>query len=78
MAATKRVSARNTKRRSVTAIEKIAKLAGVSTATVSRIINGPDKVKKRNKVSAIMREHHFVADALPGGLSLAETAHHRC
>ncbi len=46
-------------------------MAGVSTATISRVINEPDKVKEetRTRVESVMREHHFVADGLAGGLA---------
>lgn len=42
-------------------IEQIAELAGVSIATVSRVINNKDKVKKstKNKVLSIMEELNF-------------------
>ncbi len=52
-------------------IREIASLAGVSTATISRVINEPDKVKDetRNRVERVMRKHHFVADGLAGGLA---------
>lgn len=52
-------------------IKGIAKLAGVSTATVSRVISFPDKVKisTRKRVLAIMEANHFVADGLATGLA---------
>ena len=57
--------------RSTMTIREIASLAGVSTATVSRVINEPDKVSEetRDRVETVMREHHFVADGLAGGLA---------
>lgn len=67
----KRTRSRPVKRRSPTTIREIARLAGVSTATVSRVINESDKVKEetRNRVETVMRAHHFVADGLAGGLA---------
>lgn len=43
--------------------EQIAKLAGVSRATVSRVMNNSGYVKEetREKIQAIMLEHGFVA-----------------
>lgn len=54
-----------------TTIKGIAALAGVSTATVSRVISSPEKVKPetRKRVLAIMEENHFVADGLATGLA---------
>jgi len=54
-----------------TTIKGIADLAGVSTATVSRVISFPEKVKisTRERVRAIMEENHFVADGLATGLA---------
>jgi len=67
----KNLKNRSQKRRSLTTIKEIATLAGVSTATVSRVINEPKKVKSEtlSKVGAIIRKHHFVADGLAGGLA---------
>ncbi len=57
--------------RSATTIKGIAKQAGVSTATVSRVISSPEKVKgeTRDRVLAIMKKNHFVADGLATGLA---------
>lgn len=43
----------------------VAKVAGVSTATVSRVINQPDSVRAhvRSKVEAVIRQLDYVADA---------------
>lgn len=51
-------------------IVDIARMAGVSLATVSRVINTPEKVspKTRDKVLKIMDEHHYIYNALAGGL----------
>lgn len=48
----------------------IAKLAGVSIATVSRVINEPEVVKPetRKKVQQILEETNFVANAFARGL----------
>lgn len=48
----------------------IAKLAGVSIATVSRVINEPEKVKPetRERVQQILTETNFVANAFARGL----------
>lgn len=52
-------------------INEIAREAGVSTATVSRSFNQPDKVKKetREKVLAVIERHHYVSHGLAGGLA---------
>ena len=43
-------------------IRDIARLAGVSSATVSRVINHPEltTVKTREKVLAVIEKHHYV------------------
>jgi LacI family transcriptional regulator len=48
----------------------IAKLAGVSIATVSRVINEPEKVKPetRKRIQQLLNEHNFVANAFARGL----------
>jgi LacI family transcriptional regulator len=55
----------------VITINEIAREAGVSTATVSRVFNQPKKVKKATleKVSAVIERHHYVAHGLAGGLA---------
>jgi LacI family transcriptional regulator len=52
-------------------INEIAREAGVSTATVSRVFNQPTKVKKqtRERVSAVIDRHHYVSHGLAGGLA---------
>ncbi len=58
-------------RRATTTIRQIAKLSGVSIATVSRVLNEPEVVKPatRERVQQVIRKQHFVADGLAGGLS---------
>ncbi|HEY8392027.1 MAG TPA: LacI family DNA-binding transcriptional regulator [Capillibacterium sp.] len=50
----------------------IAELAGVSIATVSRVLNQPEKVKAetRRKVEKILEQTHYVANAVARGLVL--------
>jgi DNA-binding LacI/PurR family transcriptional regulator len=52
-------------------INEIAREAGVSTATVSRSFNQPNKVKKatREAVLAVIERHHYVSHGLAGGLA---------
>ena len=52
-------------------IKEIARLADVSVATVSRVINNSDKVKlaTREKVQAIMREQNYIPSATARDLS---------
>ena len=52
-------------------IHDIAREAGVSTATVSRYFNQPEKVsaKTRERLQAVVARHHYVADGLAGGLA---------
>lgn len=51
-------------------IQDIANLAGVSTATVSRVLNHPEKVnaETREKVQRIFEQTNFVANAVARGL----------
>ena len=46
-------------------IKDIAQKAGVSIATVSRVINGTGKVseKKKEEIEQIIREHHYYPNA---------------
>lgn len=52
-------------------IREIAQLAGVSVATVSRVINNSESVKPatRERVQAVMREHNYVPSATARDLS---------
>jgi DNA-binding LacI/PurR family transcriptional regulator len=52
-------------------MDDIARLAGVSKATVSRIIHSPHLVRpeKRDRIRRIMESNHYVYDAIAGDLS---------
>jgi LacI family transcriptional regulator len=52
-------------------IDRIAAEAGVSTATVSRVINQPERVRSeaRERVLAVIKRHHYVSDGLAVGLA---------
>jgi DNA-binding LacI/PurR family transcriptional regulator len=52
-------------------IHDIAREAGVSTATVSRFFNQPEKVSAttRDRVRSVIALHHYVSDGLAGGLA---------
>jgi len=52
-------------------MEDIARLAGVSKATVSRTINSPHLVRpeKRERIKKIMESNHYIYDAVAGDLS---------
>lgn len=69
------MSLRKTQRRQippkVITIHEIAREAGVSTATVSRVLNQPTKVKKttREAVLAVAERHYYVSHGLAGGLA---------
>lgn len=65
----------NGARRKTLTIREIAAAAKVSTATVSRVINEPERVreKTRNHVQAVMDSMHFVADRVAGGLKAQRT-----
>ena len=56
-------------------MKDIADLAGVSIATVSRVINNPDQVRPetREKVQKILEKTNFVANAVARGLVLNST-----
>ena len=52
-------------------IHDIAREAGVSTATVSRVFNQPEKVsaRTRDRVEAVIARHHYVSDGLARSLA---------
>jgi len=56
-------------------ITDIALIAGVSVATVSRVINHPDRVKgnTRRRVQKAMEENNYVYNALAGSLGKSTT-----
>src|ERR1700733_3452630 len=56
-------------------IRQVAGLAGVSTATVSRVINGRDEVsdKAREAVQRVVREHGYSTNRSARGLSAGRT-----
>ncbi len=53
-------------------IYDIAKLAGVSIATVSRVVNGSPKVSEKTKarVQAVMEENNYTPNVFARGLGL--------
>ena len=52
-------------------IREIAQLAGVSVATVSRVINHSPKVSEesREKVLSVMEEYHYTPNVFAQGLN---------
>ena len=58
-----------------TTIADIARSVGVSPATVSRVLNSPELVKRatRDKVLSAMAEQHYVYNALAGSLTKKQT-----
>jgi DNA-binding LacI/PurR family transcriptional regulator len=56
-------------------IYDIARLAGVTTATVSRVINGKHGISKatRDKVAAVMRKEHYFPSPAASGLRKKST-----
>jgi len=58
-----------------TTIADIARIVGMSQATVSRVINNPEKVKEstRNEVLRVMKENNYVYNALAGSLGKKTT-----
>lgn len=50
-------------------IKEIAQLAGVSVATISRVLNHPEQVlpETRERVLAIMEANDYTPNWLPGG-----------
>ncbi|MBX6323107.1 MAG: LacI family DNA-binding transcriptional regulator [Rhodospirillaceae bacterium] len=61
----------STTRRKVPTIREIAREAGVSTATVSRVANRPEQVSRRTReqVLAVIERHHYVLDGIAVGLA---------
>ena len=59
------------RRRARATIHDIAREAGVSTATISRYFNQPEKLsaKTRDRVKSVIAHHHYVADGMAGGLA---------
>lgn len=57
-------------------LDDIAKLAGVSKATVSRVIHSPNMVKDRTlqRVRDVIRQNNYVYDAVAGDLSRKKTS----
>ncbi len=57
-------------------IKEIARLAGVSVATVSRVINNSESVKSatRERVHAVMKEHNYIPSATARDLSFQRSA----
>jgi DNA-binding LacI/PurR family transcriptional regulator len=56
-------------------IVDIANMAGVSQATVSRVLNNPDIVKEstRNRILQLMEENDYVYNALAGAIGNKNT-----
>ena len=53
-------------------IKEIARAAGVSVATISRVLNHPEQVlpETREHVLAVMKEHHYTPNWFARGLNL--------
>ena len=66
----------DTGRRSRVTIREIAELAGVSIATVSRVVNGRGDVsdETRELVQRVVREHGYKTNRSARGLSAGEPA----
>lgn len=62
-------------------IYNIARLLGMSIATVSRVVNGSPKVgskasrKTKEKVLAVMREYEYTPNVFARGLGLYSVVH---
>ena len=56
-------------------IKEIARAAGVSVATISRVLNHPEQVlpETREHVLAVMKEHHYTPNWFARGLNLGRT-----
>lgn len=59
----------------MTNIRKVSKLAGVSVATVSRVLNHPESVSEetRNRILKIMEEENYVPNSIARSLSTNKT-----
>lgn len=64
-------SERSVTRKKLPTIREIAREAGVSTATVSRVANQPEQVSRatREQVLAVIKRHHYVLDGIAVGLA---------
>ncbi len=64
-----------TKKQGLRTIEQIAKAAGVSTATVSRVINNPETVKaaKREAVLKVIEQNDYIHDGMAKSLAGGKT-----
>jgi LacI family transcriptional regulator len=64
-------SERSVARKKLPTIREIAREAGVSTATVSRVANQPEQVSRatREQVLAVIKRHHYVLDGIAVGLA---------
>lgn len=60
-----------TRKRARATIRDVARAAGVSTATISRFFNQPEKLSAKtwNRVRSAIDRHHYVADGQAGGLA---------
>ena len=58
-------------------IRDVARTAGVSTATISRFFNQPEKLSAKtwSRVQSAINLHHYVADGQAGGLASPTLAH---
>ncbi len=56
-------------------IKKVAEMAGVSVATVSRVLNHPERVlpETRERVHAVMKEKNYTPNWFARGLNLGKT-----
>lgn len=56
-------------------IRKVAEMAGVSVATISRVLNHPEQVlpETRERVLAVMREQDYTPNWFARGLNLGKS-----